>query len=668
MVPRSHALAIAFVLGATACGDESTGPPPTAELAIENVNVRGPSVLLSGTSGAVVRCDVKFRATASGRGSATFRDATFMFFAGVDHGAPVDVLEISAQEVRDAWGGGTVEAGTSMESVWWFQLGAPFVLTGEFRYAQSPGGPVASVPVRVVCGPEAPASSPPPAITELTLSAPADGLEPTDTLVVSYTATAALGLWHTAVELTGPCEVSAEFAENLSTSIARTVSLPVPAGCTLGVPFSVTVNAWDAALRGVGRASTGPSLVDHTPPRISASVTPVDGAATSRIQFSADSIDLSVVAFDNSGRFTMVYELLPAGLRDSIAVDANFQGRLSVPVPADVTGSVQIRLFTRDAAGLTSPEVITPPGAIWVYPTVERRTLQTSFEAGARDIVIDAERELIYVLSWNGAHIRALSATTLAVTRLIQLSGTPTSLDLTPSRDSLLVTHAGGLSVIDLRETTPVVTNIPLTLDASVMQSPQRVVALANGKALVATAGEAARAYQLFEVDLANGTHRVRTDVAETARATSMQRSPDRAAVVFNGGPGHFRRYDVTTDQFTLGGDVRPYHVTFSLDRGGQHNALSLDIYDASLTFLRRVESIFGAADVVVPVAISPDGQYLYHKSSLGVMRSRVDDGALVDRSRNPTAADLMRIASDGRFLVTGAGVTTAEISLVRLQ
>src|SRR5688572_6018920 len=206
-VPRSYTLTMAFVLGAAACGGESTAPPPTAKLAIEIVNVRGPSVLLSGTSDAHVRCDVKFRATASGSGSATFRDATFMFFAGVHRDTPVDVLEFSAQEVQEAWAGGVLEAGKTMESVWWFQLGAPFVLTGEFRYAQSPRGPVAGVPVRVVWGPETPASSPPPTITDVSLSAPADGLEPTDTLVVSYTATAAVGMWHTAIQLTGPCEL-----------------------------------------------------------------------------------------------------------------------------------------------------------------------------------------------------------------------------------------------------------------------------------------------------------------------------------------------------------------------------------------------------------------------------------------------------------------------------
>jgi len=420
MVPRSCAVTISLMLAA-ACGGEPTRPRPIAELAIEIVNVRGPSVLLSGTSEAVVRCDVKFRATASGNGSATLRDAVFMFFAGVDRNTPVDVLELSAQEVRDAWAGGVLDAGKSMESQWWFQLGAPFLLTGEFRYEQSPGGPVAAVPVRTVCGPETPASSPPPAITDVSIVTPSGGLEPTDTLIVSYTATAAVGMWHTAIELTGPCEVSAEFAENLPTTMTRTVSLPIPAGCQLGVPFTVTVYAVDAALREVSRASVGPSLVDNTPPRIQAAVIPVAGAITSTIQFSGDSIDVHLSAFDNVGFRTVTYELLPLGLRDSVAISSPFVGTLSVPVPANVTGFVQLRLYARDVTGLTSNEVITEPQAIKVYPTLERPTLRSALRAWVRDIVIDADRGAIYLLAYNERRIIVLSSTSLGVTRTIEL-------------------------------------------------------------------------------------------------------------------------------------------------------------------------------------------------------------------------------------------------------
>jgi hypothetical protein len=123
----------------------------------------------------------------------------------------------------------------------------------------------------------------------------------------------------------------------------------------------------------------------------------------------------------------------------------------------------------------------------------------------------------------------------------------------------------------------------------------------------------------------------------------------------------------VRTDQFTLGGNATPSSVMFSLDRGGQHNALSLDIYDASLTFVRRVESIY-TSGAVPAAAISADGEYLYHQIPAGVLRSRVSDGVLIDRIRNPVDAEVISIASDDSFLVTGVRTSTAPVSLIRLR
>lgn len=61
-------------------------------------------------------------------------------------------------------------------------------------------------------------------------------------------------------------------------------------------------------------------------------------------------------------------------------------------------------------------------------------------------------------------------------------------------------------------------------------------------------------------------------------------------------------------------------------------------------------------------------GEYLYHMTSLGVLRSRVSDGLLIDRMRNPVDADFVRISSDDSFLVTGPTHGTGELSLIRLR
>lgn len=661
-----------LALGVAGCGgDDGTGPSRfAAEISIAVENVGSPAIFESTPGEPRIRCTVRFRATASGTGTATWQGATFWFFAGADRTSPVDTLVFTSSEIRDIWGSTGLDASKTAESEWWFELGAPFVVTGEFRYRPNQGAQTAAATVRVVCGPEVPPNSAGPSITELSLSSPADGLEAGDTLLVTYTTRADVGLWATAVELSGACEAFVEFSERLQTTVTRTVPLPIPRGCALGAPVIVNVYAADAALRVVSRRTYGPAVVDHTPPTINMTVFPPGGWNTP-IHFAGDSVYLFVTAQDNNAVRTIVYELLPTGRRDSLAIVSNFHGPFRVPLPLDVTGPVQVRLFARDAVGLTSPEVTTPSDAVVVYPTTERPTLQTTFDGGVRDMVIDASRGAIYVVPWNRQRITVVSTATLQVARTVELPYLPISVDFSPGGDSLLVTHPGGLGVVDLRPPTAALTAVPLTLDAGLAQRPERVVVLANGKAYVALTGNSPPANKLLEVNLATGEQRIRADAANesgVAGAATIQRSPDRLAFIFNGGPGHFRRYDAISDQFTLGGSATPYSVMVSLDRGGQHNGLSLDIYDASLTFLRRVESIYGASPVGVASSVSADGEYLYYLGAPGVMRSRVSDGRLVDRTRNPIQGEMIRIASDDSFLVTAWGFETAAMSLIRLR
>jgi hypothetical protein len=170
---------------------------------------------------------------------------------------------------------------------------------------------------------------------------------------------------------------------------------------------------------------------------------------------------------------------------------------------------------------------------------------------------------------------------------------------------------------------------------------------------------------------LTTGAHQVRTDAADAngvAFATTLQRSHDRKVAIFNGGPGHFRRYETSTDQFMLGGIATPYDGFLSIDRDGQHLALALGLYDASLTFVRRIESVYGDAQVVPAISISADGEYLYHGARGGIMRARVNDGRLVDWTANPVLGDVMRVAGDDSFVVTGSGFNTGALSLIRMR
>jgi hypothetical protein len=670
LIVRPHFVGIAVVLGLAACGDDSTSPRLESRIAISVADLDGPVISETPSGEPRIRCEVTFAASASGRGSAVWRDATFKFFVGPDREEPVDSILMPASEVHEVWSDTALAAGTQKESRWFFESGAPFAITADFRYVPAPGAAVAVASASFECGPEVPATSTPPVITELTLTPAGDSLEPGGQLIVSYKVTSDVGIWATAIELTGACEAFLEYNDRLNKNVVRSEAIKLPSGCTLRTPIIVNVYAADAALRVVSRGARGPLIVDHTPPRVHATLLRPEGAHTpTAIGFAGDSLGFAVMADDNNGIRTIVYELLPAGHRDSVAVAPSFQGILYVPIPEDASGFVQVRFYARDLAGNTSPEFTTSPDEIRVLPTVERPTLHTAlFDGGVTDIVIDV-RGSIYVLRWNGSTITVVSTQTLQVTRTIDLPYLVTSVDFTTGGDSLIVTGSAELGVVDLRPATPVLTHIPLPTDPALRTV--RVVVLDNGKAYVALTNTSSSVQKLLEVELATGQSRIRSEPADgngNVIASAMQRSPDRTAFVFNGGRGHFWRYDANTDRFTPGADVTWPGVLFSLDRGGRHSAMWHDIYDASLTFVRRVESIYGSATFPRGSSLSADGEYLYHLGPPGIMRSRVSDGVLIDRTPNPIAGEIIRVASDDSFLVTGSEPPLAALSLIRLR
>lgn len=66
--------------------------------------------------------------------------------------------------------------------------------------------------------------------------------------------------------------------------------------------------------------------------------------------------------------------------------------------------------------------------------------------------------------------------------------------------------------------------------------------------------------------------------------------------------------------------------------------------------------------------ALSADGEYLYIGGTPGLMRSRVSDGQIVDRTLNPIPADIFRVASDDSFVVTATEIGPAQVSLIRMR
>jgi hypothetical protein len=244
----------------------------------------------------------------------------------------------------------------------------------------------------------------------------------------------------------------------------------------------------------------------------------------------------------------------------------------------------------------------------------------------------------------------------MTITGTVALPPGPAGLDVTAGGDSLLVAfpYQRALGIIDLRHSPLAVTLLPISLsvlDTTIDQRPWSVTVAANGKALVPLQGSSLSAYTLLEVDLGTGVQRLRTDAGDGGNigGASLARSADHSTVVLSSGPALFQRYAASGDTFGPRRSVARIG-SFSVDATGQHVALGLDVYDGALGFLRTMHSPFAGG---IPTVFSGDGQYLYQGAvSYGIVRSRVSDGAMIDRSLSPVLPDFVRVSRDGTMLV----------------
>lgn len=473
-MPRTQRVSLAAVLGAlavtvTACGD-STGPESVG-IAVSVTQLRGPSITPEENGRARVGCSVDFRAVARGSGAATWLDATVHWYAGTKR-LPLDSVVVSAAEIQASWGEPGIDAGETRDSPGWeFSAGVPFTVTLDYRYQPEGSRAAKTARVSFSCGPAVPPGTPPPTVSALSVSAPPGDFEPGDTLDVEYAAASPVGLWQTAVLLTGPCEVRQPFNEELAPSVTRVVRIRIPAECQLGVPLGVTVYAFDVGLQ-EGRRQLAPplSLVDKTPPAVFSLFNSVETLAGD--YFVGDSVPVFVGAADNHALSAIVWDVLPSGGRDSLLVTGPARvapGPVWVPLRPEWVGQVQLRFYARDAMGLTSAP-LTMANALGVYPTVERPTASASVPGEIRDFAIDARRGAIYVLQTNERRLAIVSTATLQVTATIPTPGAPTGFDLTPGGDSLIVAlpSSKALGVLDLRQASPQLALLPLTtLDAT---------------------------------------------------------------------------------------------------------------------------------------------------------------------------------------------------------
>ena len=659
-----------------ACRD-SSAPAPIA-IALEAFVTRGPTVTeVDGST--QVECAMRVDAIASGGGAATWESGALYFYSGKDRSVAQDTIPLPPDTLANYWNATGIEAGQVQQMRLLFRAPFPFGVKVEVRYRPASGGRVRTAAADLVCGPVAGTNAVPPAVTALSVEPATGRVEPGQTITVHFTAQSPIGLLRSEVRLSGACTQTVSMAELLAPTATRSVAIPLPVPCRTDVPLVVTVTATDGAREEASREMsmtlttidlTPPSLDLHFSSQLSGGVI-VEEPGT---HFHGDSVVLLFNAYDIQGLAALVWEVLPAGVKDSLVFPPGSTGvssTLRIPVRSTWgTGPIQLRFHARDASGLVSPPLTTAAGATRVYPTVDRPSRSRNFDGEVRGLAVDGSRGVFYLLQSYPDAVAIVSLSTLAITRTIHLDTRAGDMDLTPSGDSLVVTlpDQNALGVIDLRLATTPLTLIPLTvLDQTVRQTPSNVRTTATGKALVSLGGLEARASQLLEVDLATGAQRIRLDAGDQGFTGfgKLERSQDGTAILLQGGEGLLQRLDVPTDRFGSRGSSASSAPRASLDATGDRIAIGADIFDAALNPVRSLEPTGGSS------ILSPDGEYLYGLSwNSGIVRSRVSDGAILDRTINPIGAQFMRISADGVYIVTAGHLinTTSRIAVIEMR
>ena len=666
----SRLLLAALLLGGVGCND-LTGPR-SVNVAISVTKVSPTVSATTPDSIPSINCTVDLSANASGRGSAIWFGGKILWYVGADRSVPVDSQTLSLQDVQGSWGTGEIATGQTQTSSWQVSDAVPFHAVMEYTYEPSSGGEK-TTSVGFDCGPKVSPGTPAPSIDTITVQGGSASVQPSDTLTVNYTVSSTIGVWQTAVALSGPCATQEIFPANLQTTLTYSARIPIPAACELGVPLIVTVAARDAGLQTNSRSLTTQfALVDKTPPYVMASYNghqfyPGGAATPLGIFFGDDSIVIHLIAGDNHVLQDAAWDVLPSGtgVEDSITVnDQGVDRFVWIHLRRGASGPIQLRFFARDAVGLSSDTLITPVGDFQVYPTADLPTASATVDGNTPDAIPDVRRQLAYLRQPQNKRIVVLSLSTMSVIQTIPLPAVPTDFDVTPSGDSLVVAmpNAGALGVIDLRTPPLTVSLIPLNgLDSATEQRPEFVRTLSNGKVFVSLFASTARAAMLDEIDLATGAQRIRTDAGDSGSVGGavLGRSLDHSVVVLNAGATYFQRYDVSTDRFGPRMSSSAPQATPTLDSTGHYVAVGFTIFDASLSALRdAASSLLGPP--AISTVLSADGTTLYEVLPDGtIVRVRVSDGAIVDRVMNPFANiyGKAEISDDGTLLMTTQGI-----------
>ena len=618
---RAAIAAAAVIASVTTTCREATGPRFTLD--VEITDILGPQLATGPSGQRLVTCSVALVAHGVGKGIAAWRSAEFFFYVP-SRTTAMDSAEVPDTTIGDSWGNSAISADSVERSRWQLSAEVPFSVAIRYRWEVF-DGPRDSTEVTVPCRFNVPAGGAP-TITNLA-SDPSSDPEPGKAVALDFGISSAVGLWQTAIQLAGPCDTAmVVLDDSLEHSLARVVRMPVPSSCDPGVSLVASVAALDANYQSSARSITLPPLVDTTPPTVSevegpfCPTTPYTTGMPPTC-FTGDSLLLVLAATDNRSLAYLVWDLEPVGYRDSVAVQGPVTGAtVQIPVAASWVGANRITVYARDASGNVSVPI---RNSMQILPTLTAPATVAAIPATIYDVAIDTLRNSVYLLESEIGQIAVFSPAAGADIDSIALGETARYFDLTPSGDSIITSlvSSRSLGVVDLRQTPLVLTKAPLALDSAT--EPWYLRVTSTGAAFLLEIGAGGHAYTY---NLRTGILRRRLDAGNAGETGGgpMGRSYDRSVVVINSTLTQV--YDAATDAFgPLQASSLPGAFP-AIDGNGSHIAIGTGVYDGSL---RGFSSTWETLS-----ALSPDGQtgYSVEYGRLGIIRTRLSDGALLDR------------------------------------
>ena len=273
------------------------------------------------------------------------------------------------------------------------------------------------------------------------------------------------------------------------------------------------------------------AYVDRIPPTLLWANTDVRSASATGSglagQFAiGDNFRLFAGAKDNVALGWLIYELgPPANVIDSVQAtpqQTSMNFLTQITVGPGWLGPSSLKVYVRDAAGLTSNVLASPADSLRFYPVVSRPTttpLQLSQYHETKEMVYDAKRDLMYVAIATETDIAVFSPSSMTLGTPITLPAAPGGMDLSLSGDSLLVAVPGthSIAVVDLTHPSAPPTMIPLPVvdTAGVVAGmgdatpgPSDVRIMSNGKMFVFLTWGTRSNDVVVEVDLTTGAQR----------------------------------------------------------------------------------------------------------------------------------------------------------------